>query len=373
MANHCRLGSALRTAGLVFLSAVSFGCGGTASSEGSAGGSPSSGGAGGSGAAAGGGAAGGSAAGAGSGGKCPSVPPQAGSACTLPASASSLEPTRAHCSWGDDPRPECRTTAICPANHAWAVTEPDASCSAPPLPAECPASAASGECADQGAKCYYDTGTTCTCSPCKGGSQYPLCQTIDPAAWACSAPRAGCPALLPQAGSACSANGQECGPNCELSVLCENGAWVWRRGQCPICAAPNTLIATPFGEVAISELLPGDLVYSINANGIAAVPVLRVGRTPVFNHHVMRIELDSGIVLNISPGHPTANGKTFRALAAGDALDPLHAVKRAELVPYTFDSTYDILPASDTGTYFAGGAAIGSSLFHSEGSSNPSE
>ena len=37
-------------------------------------------------------------------------------------------------------------------------------------------------------------------------------------------------------------------------------------------------------------------------------------------------------------------------------------VLSAEMVPYTHDRTYDILPASDSGTYVAGGALIGSTL-----------
>jgi hypothetical protein len=106
-------------------------------------------------------------------------------------------------------------------------------------------------------------------------------------------------------------------------------------------------------------------VFSINADGIVAVPILRVGRTPVLGHHVMHVELDTGAILNISAGHPTADGRPFGELVAGEALDPLHTVKRAELISYRFDATYDILPASDTGTYFAAGASIGSSLFRS--------
>jgi hypothetical protein len=37
-------------------------------------------------------------------------------------------------------------------------------------------------------------------------------------------------------------------------------------------------------------------------------------------------------------------------------------VSSAAVVPYGFDATYDILPDSDTGAYFAGGALIGSTL-----------
>ena len=48
-------------------------------------------------------------------------------------------------------------------------------------------------------------------------------------------------------------------------------------------------------------------------------------------------------------------------LAADDRLDGVRIVS-AELVPYRHSHTYDILPASDTGTYYAGGVLVGSTL-----------
>ncbi len=48
-------------------------------------------------------------------------------------------------------------------------------------------------------------------------------------------------------------------------------------------------------------------------------------------------------------------------LRAGDRLGELR-IKDVDLVTYEHDFTYDILPASDTGYYFAGGALIGSTL-----------
>jgi len=75
------------------------------------------------------------------------------------------------------------------------------------------------------------------------------------------------------------------------------------------------------------------------------------------------VVLDSGAVLEISPGHPTADGRTFGDLAASSRLDDQHRVVSAAIVPYDHDATYDILPASDTGTYYAAGTLIGSTLF----------
>lgn len=129
-----------------------------------------------------------------------------------------------------------------------------------------------------------------------------------------------------------------------------------------MCAAPDTPIATPQGERPISGLAPGDLVYSVDATGIVVVPILEVGSTPVVNHRVVRVQLAGGTVLEVSAGHPTADGRTFADLLGGGQLDAGHAVAMAEVVPYTHSRTYDILPSSSSGTYFAGGALIGSTL-----------
>jgi hypothetical protein len=59
--------------------------------------------------------------------------------------------------------------------------------------------------------------------------------------------------------------------------------------------------------------------------------------------------------------HPTADGRFFGELAPGDWLGG-REVASARVVPYADDATYDILPDSDTGTYFAAGALIGSTL-----------
>jgi len=128
-----------------------------------------------------------------------------------------------------------------------------------------------------------------------------------------------------------------------------------------VCAAPDTMIATPSGERAIADLQVGDLVYSADDGALTIVPLAAVHRTPVDDHRVVRLTLETGRVLEISPGHPTADGRFFGELRAGDRLDGT-LVLSAELVPYAHDATYDILPSSDTGTYVAGGALIGSTL-----------
>jgi hypothetical protein len=139
-------------------------------------------------------------------------------------------------------------------------------------------------------------------------------------------------------------------------------------GTCPmgcaplcICASPDTPIATPFGEIPIASLREGDLVYSMDGNALRAVPIVRTHRTLVRNHSVVRVTLSGGRVLEISAGHPTADGRTFADLRRGGSLDQL-TVTSVSNVPYTHEYTYDILPGSDTGTYVAAGALIGSTL-----------
>jgi hypothetical protein len=149
-------------------------------------------------------------------------------------------------------------------------------------------------------------------------------------------------------------------------VQCTGGVWQWLGNQCPVCAAPDTPLATPRGERPIASLAVGDLVYSVDHDAIVAVPLLRVSRRPVANHRVMRVVLEGGAVLQISPNHPTADGRPFGALIAGSTVDDAHRVVSAELVSYAYDATYDVLPASSTGTYFAAGALVGSTLFGTE-------
>jgi hypothetical protein len=138
-------------------------------------------------------------------------------------------------------------------------------------------------------------------------------------------------------------------------------------GTCPggctacVCASPDTPIATPSGDRPIAGLAAGDLVYSVDHDAIVAVPVLRTHRASVHDHHVVRVRLESGAVLDISPRHPTADGRTFGDLRQGDTLDRLR-VTAVELVPYGHPFTYDILPASETHAYFAAGALIGTTM-----------
>jgi hypothetical protein len=128
------------------------------------------------------------------------------------------------------------------------------------------------------------------------------------------------------------------------------------------CAAPETPIATPSGDRPIAELRPGDLVYSIHHEAIVAVPLRRVNATPVQNHRMLRLELDDGAVIELSPGHPLAGRGRVQDLTAGMELGA-RALRSVAVVRYARPFTYDILPDSSTGTYFTAGALMGSTLF----------
>ena len=65
----------------------------------------------------------------------------------------------------------------------------------------------------------------------------------------------------------------------------------------------------------------GDLVYSVNEGALAVVPISRVGAKAQSDHMVVEVILENDSILQISPTHPTADGRTFGDLTAGDALD----------------------------------------------------
>lgn len=162
----------------------------------------------------------------------------------------------------------------------------------------------------------------------------------------------------------CAPGALSCGCSSRLCVgeeACIKAAEGTVTCQVGRCAAPDTLIATPTGDRRIADLREGDLVYSRHRGRLEAVPILRTHRTRVTGHQVVRIELRGGTVLEISGAHPTADGHTFADLRRGGRLDGIEILS-AKVVPYVHPYTYDILPASDSGTYLAGGALIGSTL-----------
>jgi hypothetical protein len=282
---------------------------------------------------------------AGMAGKCPLAAPAAGSPCPMDAS----------CTWGDHRAPECRTRGGC-AMGAWRINPEPAACTA--LPAACPSTVPSGACADKSLWCMYPDATGCSCIAC---CDVPGCGARCDGApagspvWSCKRQPdllAPCPAAYPNEGAPCDLpSDTECMPwECGRSVKCLDGFWTWISGyqHCAVCASPDTPIATPEGERAIAAIRP--------------VMIARVSQTPVAGHSVVRVTVAGGRTLEISGPHPTADGRSFADLRSGTELDGRY-VESVEVVPYGHLFTYDILPASDSGTYFAAGMRIGSTLF----------
>jgi hypothetical protein len=133
--------------------------------------------------------------------------------------------------------------------------------------------------------------------------------------------------------------------------------------NCPICLAAATLISTPNGDVRVTDVRPGMLVWTASVDGTrVAARVLEVGSTEVPAGHMMvHLVLADGRELLASPGHRTADGRQLGSLATGDALDG-STITHWELVPYAGDRTYDLLPAGPIGTYWANGILLSSTL-----------
>jgi len=133
--------------------------------------------------------------------------------------------------------------------------------------------------------------------------------------------------------------------------------------NCPICLAAGTLIDTPGGPVRVEDVQPGMLVLTADATGRRLVArVERTARTPVPpGHEVMHIRLQDGRELYASPGHPSASGRPLGVLVVGDALDG-SAVVFAQRVHYAGEATFDFLPSGPTGTYWANGVLLQSTL-----------
>lgn len=131
----------------------------------------------------------------------------------------------------------------------------------------------------------------------------------------------------------------------------------------PICLASNTKIATPQGDVLVTNLKEGMIIWTLDKQGHKiAEPVLKVTSTTVSSTHmVVHIVLSDRRQVYTSKGHPTTDGRTVDQLHKGDTVDG-SLVYSTELIPYWDTKTYDLLPDGETGYYFANGIPLGSTL-----------
>ncbi|MBI1729060.1 hypothetical protein HY229_09590 [Candidatus Acetothermia bacterium] len=139
--------------------------------------------------------------------------------------------------------------------------------------------------------------------------------------------------------------------------------WTDTARPCPICLAENTLIETPLGTVPVQQLKAGMAIWSVNLAG-ERIPeiIVKTSMTPVpATHRVVHLRFDDGREVFVSPGHPTIDGRHVGDLKAGQFYNG-SAILMAELIPYAYEATYDILPSGETGFYWANGVLLGSTL-----------
>lgn len=137
---------------------------------------------------------------------------------------------------------------------------------------------------------------------------------------------------------------------------------------CPICLAVDTLVDTPAGPVPVQSLRLGARVWTVDDAGRrVAMPLIRISKTTVpANHQILHLVLEDGRELWASPGHPTVEGWGLGQLKDGDLLDGAILLS-TERVPYAGPATYDLLPAGETGFYWANGILIASTLTDDHG------
>lgn len=134
-------------------------------------------------------------------------------------------------------------------------------------------------------------------------------------------------------------------------------------GSCPICLSANSEIKTPNGDVNVKDVKDGMVVWSTDSNGIIIKSkIIRINNVFVGDtHKVIDLQLADGRELFVSPNHPTYDNRIIAELKVGETYDG-STITSMELVPYKYQFTYDILPDSQTGNYFANGILVGSTL-----------
>jgi hypothetical protein len=132
---------------------------------------------------------------------------------------------------------------------------------------------------------------------------------------------------------------------------------------CPICLAAGTLIDTPASPIPVQNIGVGTIVWTIDRAGVrVAQPVIQVGKTVAPpSHEMVHLVLDDGREIWVSPGHPTPDGRRVGQINPGDTLDG-GVIRSAERVRYSGYFTYDLLPAGETGFYWANGILFASTL-----------
>lgn len=137
-----------------------------------------------------------------------------------------------------------------------------------------------------------------------------------------------------------------------------------RYNPCPLkCLSSSTTISTNTGSVNVKNLKLGMLVWTLTGNGVKELqPIVKLSTIDVgTNHRVSHLILSDGRIADVSPNHPTTDGRIVGQLQKGDKYDGSTVLSNQSIV-YQDTKTYDLLPAGDTGYYFANGILMGSTL-----------
>jgi hypothetical protein len=129
------------------------------------------------------------------------------------------------------------------------------------------------------------------------------------------------------------------------------------------CLPPDTLIDTPAGGVAILELEVGSVIWTQDREGKrVAAPVANVVSPQVRGAHtVAEIQLADGRSVTASLQHPMLGDRLARELQVGELYDGSE-IRRIRILDYAEPHTYDLLPAGDTGIYWANEVRVLSTL-----------
>lgn len=132
---------------------------------------------------------------------------------------------------------------------------------------------------------------------------------------------------------------------------------------CPICLATGSLIETPDGDIPVQEMRKGMPVWTADVSGVKqrGVVLETVRRELPESVTMVRLTLEDGRQVLISPGHPLTDGRFVDDLAPGHLLDGSRLLS-VEEIPYEGGATYDILPSGETGDYWANGIPFKSTL-----------
>jgi len=136
----------------------------------------------------------------------------------------------------------------------------------------------------------------------------------------------------------------------------------------PTCLSCDTFISTPEGNRPVTDLRPGMSIYTLDNYGNKVVkPIELVSKVMVPESHALcHLIFSDRRELFVSAGHPTGEGRDIGDLNPGDVLDCIELIS-TKVVTYTAGHTYDLLPAGDTGFYWANGVLLGSTLSPNSG------